>query len=536
MTFARIEDVVPDAASGIDQFFAAQRNIDIIDGRAVHVHHAEHRAAVEVEPIKRAGAAGEFGTGEVALPGEDRGDRATHRSAGIAVVGQAQTHQHRAEVRIAQAQRAEGVRVRADQIAGVAAVIDENILGDEENAGRGAESIDIESAIGFDELHQVQARQVARRVVDEHVLAARIRRTDLAAVLAGVPPVNRGVILQARVAAYVRAFGDRVHQLAGLVGVHRFVGRDGAGGPVAIGLHARQELVGHADRQVRVLVHHRRVRLAVERSVVALFDQGPRLAFFARLALDEVFDIRVRDAQRLHLRSPTRLATALDDTGDLVEHPHETQRARRRAAPSQLLTARAQRREVRARARAILKEHRLVTRQPHDVFHRVLNGLDETGRALRVLIVVCRAFGLVGFGVPVEVAIGTSHTILLGKPNVEPHRRIERAHLIHSQVGQVLIKVLGVFVGGEQAVGLAPVGDRPRDAVYELTYRVLALGCAVLAVEVFAHDNVRRQLTPAFRDLNIVLIENGVALRVADVCRARRPSNIIKRVRARCRE
>ena len=79
---------------------------------------------------------------------------------------------------------------------------------------------DVELAVLPDELHQVDRRQVARRVVEEHVLGARIARVDAIGVRAGVPLVDRRVELHARVAADVRALGDQPHQVARLVGVH----------------------------------------------------------------------------------------------------------------------------------------------------------------------------------------------------------------------------------------------------------------------------------------------------------------------------
>ena len=93
---------------------------------------------------------------------------------------------------------------------GIAAVVDQDFLrGDHDGAGV-AISFDVEGAVGR-ELHQVQAGQVAGRVVEEHVLAARIRGVDARRVLRGVPAVDRGVVLHAGIAAVPGGVGDLAH-------------------------------------------------------------------------------------------------------------------------------------------------------------------------------------------------------------------------------------------------------------------------------------------------------------------------------------
>ncbi len=55
---------------------------------------------------ERAQLAGHFGAGGVAFAGEDGGEGGADRAAFFAVVGNAGLHQHRAEIGVAQAQRA----------------------------------------------------------------------------------------------------------------------------------------------------------------------------------------------------------------------------------------------------------------------------------------------------------------------------------------------------------------------------------------------------------------------------------------------
>jgi len=75
---------------------------------------------------------------------------------------------------------------------------------------------DIEAAVGS-KLHQVQRGQVAGRVVNEHVLGARVRGVDAGRVPRRVPAVDRGVVLHAGIAALPSSFGNFMEQFASLV-------------------------------------------------------------------------------------------------------------------------------------------------------------------------------------------------------------------------------------------------------------------------------------------------------------------------------
>ena len=207
----------------------------------------------------------------------------------------------------------------------------------------------------------------------------------------------------------------------------------------------------------------------------------------------------------LHLGGASGLAARLDDRGDGVIHPHEADRPRRLAAAGELLLAGAERGEVGAGARAELEEHRLAGRQPHDAFHVVADALDEAGRGLRVLVGARRPrVTVAGLLVPSPVVGRAVDPVAVEQPDVEPDRRVERAVLVQAEGRQLVVEPLGVLVGGEVAVFLAPVGDRPGHAVDQLADRVLALTvrrAAVAAgdvpVEVLAGHHVGRQLAPA---------------------------------------
>src|ERR1700733_7701909 len=97
------------------------------------------------------------------------------------------------------------------------------------------------------ELEQVEAGQVAGRVVEEHVLGARIGGIDAARVLGRVPLVDGGVVLHARIAALPGSLSNFPHEVASLVNLGRFATLYLAGGEVQVPLHSAHELVGYTN-------------------------------------------------------------------------------------------------------------------------------------------------------------------------------------------------------------------------------------------------------------------------------------------------
>ena len=214
---------------------------DLVDFRAVHADHIEEGLAIDVEAGACAAAlrrlhraigilrllAKRSGRGQrgslfrqhrglqIRLAAHDRGQGSGEVPAGVAVIRQAESHQQSAQVGVSQTQRAIIVGVARDRFGRIAGVVDQDIhRGDHDGDGM-AISGHIKGAGRIDEFEQVEAGQVAGRIVQEHVLGARIRGIDAAGVLGGVPLVDRGVVLHPRIAAFPGGFGDLVHQLAG---------------------------------------------------------------------------------------------------------------------------------------------------------------------------------------------------------------------------------------------------------------------------------------------------------------------------------
>ncbi len=153
---------------------------------------------------------------QVRLAAHDGGESGGEVASGIGVVGQAEGHEQRAEVGVAQAERTVVVRVARDRFGGISGVVDEDIHGRDHDVDGVAIGRDIKCACRCYELEQVEAGQVAGGVVEEHVLGAGIRGIDASRVLRGVPLVDCRVVLHAGVAALPGGFGDLVHDLAGL--------------------------------------------------------------------------------------------------------------------------------------------------------------------------------------------------------------------------------------------------------------------------------------------------------------------------------
>ena len=103
---------------------------------------------------------------------QQRGHRAAHAAGFIGIVRQAGRHEQAAKIRVSQPQRPEQVAVPGDVRRRIAGMIDEDFLRDEVDPRSGLEPLRIERAIRPAKLHQVDARQIARRIVEEHVLRA----------------------------------------------------------------------------------------------------------------------------------------------------------------------------------------------------------------------------------------------------------------------------------------------------------------------------------------------------------------------------
>ena len=168
-------------------------------------------------------------------------------------------------------------------------MIDQNLLSHKENSTSFYESLRIERAIFADHFHEVNAGEIAGRVIEKHVFAARVACIDPTRIGAGVPSVDRGVVLDTRVTTLPGHLRHSLHDFAGLVfrSALTRIG-DPTCFPFRILNHGIHEIVRGAHREVCILEHNGAVGFTVEiRFVATLFNQAMCFGFFFGFALDE---------------------------------------------------------------------------------------------------------------------------------------------------------------------------------------------------------------------------------------------------------
>ena len=271
------------------------------------------------------------------------GDRAGPRAAVVGVVRQPLAHQQRAEVRVAQPELAVGARVVADPLGRVAGRRDDDLLGREHHAHRVAEVVDREGPVLAEELHEVDRRQVAGRVVDVHVLAARVgagdaaRRSGWCASAGWCPRTGRPGRRRPTRPRRSRAGGSAagisaaVSPPATVLVCH--------GSPAST---RAEEVVGEPHRVVGVLELDRAPGVAVQAEVVAHLAEGVGLGLLVRLGAHELQDVRVVGVEDHHLRGAAGAAAGLDRARAGVGPAHEADRPRGLAAVRQRLAVAAQ--------------------------------------------------------------------------------------------------------------------------------------------------------------------------------------------------
>ena len=115
---------------------------------------------------------------------------------------------------------------------------------------------------------------------------------------------------------------------------------------------------------------------------------------------------------------------------------------------------------------------------------------------------------------------------------VEPDGRVEGGLLVDEEVGEFGEEDIGIFVGCEVAVALAPVTDGLGYAGDEVANALLAVGGADLAVKILAGDDVGRGDGPVGGDFDGLLLEDEAAFEVLDDGVAELPGEFVEWVDA----
>ena len=163
--------------------------------------------------------------------------------------------------------------------------------------------------------------------------------------------------------------------------------------------------------------------------------------------------------------------------------------------------------------RAPLEEHALGLGEGEDAVERVLDGVDEAGAALRLGVAGDGELDLAGGGVPVPV-LGVGVGLETVAAYVEPDGRVEGDLLVEEKVDELGEEGIGVLGGGEVAVADTPVADGLGDAGDEGADAGLTLVGAVEAMEILGGHDVGGGHGPVGRDLDVLLLEDGLALEV----------------------
>ena len=256
-----------------------------------------------------------------------RSDSGGERAALRRVVGKPGCHQKRAKVRISDTQLtvvASGLRDRLGREIGER---DRDLHRCDDELDCLPEQFRVEGTVAVAELHQVEARKVARRVVKAEILTARVTCRDATRLRVRVPEVDRVVILDARVSTLPSGLRHLEEERLRVNCVDDFAGKACRQTELGSSVDSLHELVGNTNRVVRVLVLDRDDVFAAEVHVETCVTENSNLLLLVSLSLDESLDVRVVNIEHNHLRGTPSSATGLDGPCARVSATHERDRA-----------------------------------------------------------------------------------------------------------------------------------------------------------------------------------------------------------------
>ena len=135
--------------------------------------HPQHVLLVALVPCERAQLTGHLGAGGVADAGHDGGQGTAQGAPFVAVIAKAHVHQQPADVGIAQTQRAEIIAALRDFFAGELRHHHADFQRHGPQTCRMHIGLGVEPAV-IVEFQQVHRRQIASRIIEEHVFRTRV--------------------------------------------------------------------------------------------------------------------------------------------------------------------------------------------------------------------------------------------------------------------------------------------------------------------------------------------------------------------------
>ena len=328
------------------------------------------------------------------------------------------------------------------------------------------------------------------------------------------------------------------------------------GAPSRHDLATKLRVLPRVERRVALLVLETGLHDGVEMAVgeAGAGHQRGDLLLLEHLPGDEVLDVGMVDVDRHHLGRATCRATGLDGAGRPVADLEERHQAGRLAAAGELLALAAQAGEIGAGAGAVLEEAGLADPQIHDAafVHQIVgDALDEAGMGLRALIGrggrIGLAIEMIDEPVTLARAIDAVGPVQAG---VEPLRRVGRANLCREHEAVLVVEGAGVLLAVEVAAFPAPVGPGACHPVENLARAALAaesLGFRQRnesglvgygspqplrhvrfgdadharrhagATEILLGEDVRRDLRPLGRHVDVLQLEDDRAVGIADL-------------------
>ena len=167
----------------------------------MHRQHAQHRSAVFFKAAVGAEPAGHLHRGEIRLSCHQRSDGGCEGTACVGVVGDAFGHQQRAEVGIPQAELTESPCGLAYMFGGIVGAAHQYFLCADEHLNGRTETGHIKTLFVMVEREQVEAGEVACRVVQVEIFAAGVAGVYRACAGGGVPAIYGGGELHAGIGA-----------------------------------------------------------------------------------------------------------------------------------------------------------------------------------------------------------------------------------------------------------------------------------------------------------------------------------------------